>query len=73
MSVIETVDTLREVFESGEKGVFTVKPRVIFSIIETQNSEPIEMNLQIPSSGIGSITMLEASILISLLKTTNPS
>jgi predicted O-methyltransferase YrrM len=70
--VIETPQALRSHLDGLEVGVVTVKPRVFFSKVEHQFSGPAPMGLHVPSSGIGSITLLEAAILVSLLKLMKP-
>ncbi|MCD6059709.1 MAG: hypothetical protein K0S16_20 [Moraxellaceae bacterium] len=71
-SVIETPAALKACLEGLGRGIVTVKPRVFFNKIEHRFAGPAPMNLYIPSSGIGSITLLEAAILVSLLKLMQP-
>tara|TARA_B100000214_G_scaffold348956_1_gene301435 strand:+ start:833 stop:1648 length:816 start_codon:yes stop_codon:yes gene_type:complete len=70
--VIETAVELANALRSKTNGIFTIKPKVLFSKIEFAFPEPTDMKLQVPSSGIGSITLLEASALVSLLRLTSP-
>ena len=49
-----------------------IKPRVIFELAEKNLTSPAEMKLPIPSSLLGSVTMLEAAILTTLLKLFEP-
>ena len=72
MMTIQTINELKEKLNLNS-GVHIVKPRVIFNIIENEFQNPVDMKFPIPSSGIGSITMLEASILVSILKIIDPS
>lgn len=70
--IIESREVLAEFLNSQEPGVRTVKPRVVFRTVEEHLGIPITMSLKIPSSEIGSITMLEAAILCALLRLTLP-
>lgn len=70
--VIETPEALKAQLEGLDSGVMTVKPRVFFSKVEQAFRAPVPMDLYVPSSGIGSITLLEAAILVSLLKLMPP-
>lgn len=72
-AVIETSAALQRAAQTNDAGVMTVKPRVFFSKIEQQFNGPVPMDLFIPSSGIGSITLLEAAILVSTLKLLGPA
>jgi predicted O-methyltransferase YrrM len=53
-------------------GIISIRPKVILSFIEQQQQLPVDVKLQIPSSQIGSLTMLEAMMMISLMKIVNP-
>lgn len=66
--IIESREVLAEFLNSRESGVRRVKPRVVFRTVEEHLGIPITMSLKIPSSEIGSITMLEAAILCALLQ-----
>ncbi len=72
-SLITTRDQLAEQFATQEFGLIRVKPRVIFQAIEEVFHQPIPLQLQIPSSGLGSVTMLEAALLVSVLRLTKPT
>lgn len=71
-AVIETPQALKSLVQGLDAGVVTVKPRVFFGKVEHQFSGPAPMHLHVPSSGIGSITLLEAAILVSLAKLMAP-
>lgn len=73
LDVVETVEQLRTVFLANKKGIITIKPKVIFNTIEKRFCDPVSMNLSVPSSGIGSITLLEGAILIALIKLIDPA
>jgi hypothetical protein len=49
-----------------------IRPKVILQNVESIYKSPVEMKLPIPSSEIGSLTTLEASMLISTLKIFKP-
>jgi predicted O-methyltransferase YrrM len=53
--------------------VNSIRPKVILKLIEENFNEPVEMRLNVPSSEIGSLTTLEATMIISLLKLIKPS
>lgn len=69
---LESLDELRDVLIQAKTGVVCIKPRVIFQLVERNLKGPQTINLPIPSSRIGSITTLEASIICSLLKLRSP-
>lgn len=63
-----------ELFENSVAGrVLKIRPKAILKLIEKSYSKPVDMKLQIPSSEIGSLTTLEATMLISFIKIINPS
>jgi len=70
---IETLPEFIRILLSQDSGMVTIKPRVLFQIIEESNSTPPLYSTAIPSSKIGSITTLEASLLCSLLMICKPS
>lgn len=70
--LIESIESFAACAESNRHGLFRVKPRVLFASIEQAAELPVDMQLQVPSSGIGSITLLEASALVSALHLTQP-
>jgi hypothetical protein len=49
-----------------------IRPKVILKNVENLYKKPVEMKLYTPSSEIGSLTTLEASMLISILKIFKP-
>jgi predicted O-methyltransferase YrrM len=70
--IITTRAELCDVLRSQDSGVIRVKPRVIFQTVEETLGTPVALSLQIPSSGIGSITTLEAALLVSLVRLSRP-
>lgn len=58
--------------DSMDEGIIRIKPRVIFELAEVNLPAHTRMNLAIPSSLLGSVTMLEAAIMVSLLKLFEP-
>lgn len=69
---IETLNEFLEILSVQESGVVTIKPRVLFQIIEKLNSTPPIYSAAIPSSQIGSVTTLESSLLCSLMMICKP-
>lgn len=53
-------------------GVVAIKPKVLFLKIEAENAGPVPMKINVPSSGLGSVTLLEAAALISIVKLIQP-
>lgn len=70
---LENITQFKAALESGVPGIVPVKPRVFFEIVEQSFKVPLDLNLNIPSSGIGSITLLEGAILASLIRILNPA
>jgi hypothetical protein len=64
-----------ELFEhcrTHANGLVHIKPKVIFMKIEASDPAPVSMKINVPSSGIGSVTLLEAAALVSLVKLVRP-
>lgn len=53
-------------------GLVQIKPKVLFMKIEAADPAPVPMKINVPSSGLGSVTLLEAAALISLIKLIRP-
>ncbi|MET3711992.1 hypothetical protein ABIC65_002701 [Sphingomonas trueperi] len=58
--------------ETHRAGVVAIKPKVLFLKIEAENPGPVPMKINVPSSGLGSVTLLEAAALISIVKLIQP-
>jgi predicted O-methyltransferase YrrM len=71
-SPIVSIAELRQRITESQHGVHLIKPKLVFRQVEERFSQPVEMNLHIPSSDIGSLTMLEAAILTSLIRLSTP-
>ena len=71
-NILENLEELALVLQSNVKGVLTIKPRILFQLIEKNHKTPQVMKMPIPSSKIGSITTLEASLICSLLNLKDP-
>lgn len=58
----------------GERaaGLVHVKPKVVFMKIEANVPDPVGMKINVPSSGLGSVTLLEAAVLVCLVKLGQP-
>lgn len=69
---IESPAGLSERFATGAPGLVQIKPKVVFMKVEASDPAPVSMKINVPSSGIGSVTLLEASALVSLIKLTKP-
>jgi predicted O-methyltransferase YrrM len=69
---LESIESLKELLNRETNGVITIKPRVIFQIVEKNLPEMSGFSAPIPSSMIGSVTTLEASIICSLLLLNKP-
>jgi predicted O-methyltransferase YrrM len=69
---LETPRLLAERFESGQPGIVYIKPKILFLKTEALSVAPSSMNIYLPPSGIGSITLLEASALVALTKIIEP-
>lgn len=72
LPLIESIESFAACADGNRHGLYRVKPRVLFATIERASELPVDMQLQVPSSGIGSITLLEASALASVLYLTRP-
>jgi hypothetical protein len=53
-------------------GIYEIRPKVLLKSVEDIYNSPIDLSMYLPSSDIGSLTMLEATMIISLLKIYNP-
>lgn len=69
---IADLDALKSKIGESGSGIHLIKPKLIFKLVEDRFRHPVEMNLHIPSSGIGSLTMLEAAVLTSLIRLVAP-
>lgn len=69
---ITSTSQFEEEILNKSNGFNYLRPKVLFNHIEKNNNVPINMTLQIPSSNIGSLTMLEATILVTLIKIIQP-
>ena len=70
--LIETPAALSARFATGAPGLAAIKPKVVFMKIEASDPAPVSMKINVPSSDIGSVTLLEASALVSLIKLLKP-
>jgi len=71
-NLIETPAALFERISTGAPGLVQIKPKVVFMKIEASDPAPVSMKINVPSSDIGSVTLLEASALVSLVKLVKP-
>jgi predicted O-methyltransferase YrrM len=69
---IESIEELQNTLLHKKSGVITIKPRVVFQLIEKNYSVSPIIKIPTPSSMIGSVTTLEASLICSLLFLTKP-
>lgn len=63
---------LAQHFAAHSAGFALIKPKVVFMKIEAADPAPTPMKINVPSSDIGSVTLLEASALVSLIKLVRP-
>ena len=64
---LETLESLGQALQVGQSGVVTIKPKLIFELVEKSFTNIPTITLPVPSSKIGSVTTLEASLISSLL------
>lgn len=64
---LETLGSLESVLGTDRSGIITIKPKVIFELVEKCYQPIPTFTLPIPSSIIGSVTTLEASLISSLI------
>jgi len=72
LGLIESPAELFERFATHTSGLVQIKPKVVFMKIEASDPAPVSMKINVPSSDIGSVTLLEASALVSLIKLVRP-
>jgi hypothetical protein len=72
LSVISTPAELFAHCETRTTGLVHIKPKVVFMKIEASDPAPVSMKINVPSSDIGSVTLLEAAALVSLIKLVKP-
>lgn len=61
-----------ELLQGNAPGIYIAKSRVIFEKVEQQLSPCTPLNTYMPSSKIGSITLLEAAVMASLIRLLKP-
>ncbi len=71
-NLIESPAELFERFATQTPGLVQIKPKVVFIKIEASDPAPVSMKINVPSSDIGSVSLLEASALVSLVKLIKP-
>lgn len=71
-SAIADLGSLKKRIGENATGIHLIKPKLIFKLVEDRFRQPVEMNLHVPSSDIGSLTMLEAAVLTSLIRLLEP-
>jgi hypothetical protein len=72
---VEPINNPAELLEhcrTRANGLVYIKPKVLFMKIEASNPAPVSMKINVPSSGIGSVTLLEAAAIVSLIKLIKP-
>jgi predicted O-methyltransferase YrrM len=72
LSVMTTPKELFEDVATRTAGLVHIKPKVVFMKIEASDPSPVSMKINVPSSDIGSVTLLEAAALVSLVKLIKP-
>lgn len=69
---IESPEALADRFADGRAGVAYIKPRVLFLKTEALSESPTPLNLYLPPSRIGSISLLEAACMTALIRIIRP-
>jgi predicted O-methyltransferase YrrM len=69
---VTSLSSLEEVLLTDQSGRITIRPKVVFELVERSFSTIPTFTLPIPSSKIGSVTTLEASLISSLLYLSKP-
>jgi len=69
---IDTLASLEKILLTDRSGIVTIRPKVIFELVERSYASIPTFTLPIPSSSIGSVTTLEASLICSLLFLKHP-
>ena len=69
---INSADEFRQAVIENYRGIISVRPRVIFELVESKFDSIPLMHIPIPSSQIGSVTMLEAGLMCALLQLSKP-
>ena len=69
---LETLKSLEQTLRAKQSGIVTIKPKLIFELVERSFENIPSINLPVPSSQIGSVTTLEASLISSLLFLKSP-
>jgi hypothetical protein len=59
--------------DPNQFGLIKIRPKIILQRLENSFKRPVEMKMNIPSSEIGSLTTIEATMLICLIKLIKPS
>lgn len=73
---IEPIDNqaaLLERMTASQPGVILIKPRVLLEKLERGSVSPVPLALHMPPSGLGSVTMIEAAVLVALIRMLEPS
>ena len=69
---IETPEALADRFSDGRPGVVYIKPRVLFLKTEALYPAPVPLNLHLPPTAIGSISLLEAACMTAVARILRP-
>jgi len=69
---LESLESLELTLQAKQSGIVTIKPKLIFELVEKSFANIPIINLPVPSSQIGSVTTLEASLISSLLFLRSP-
>jgi predicted O-methyltransferase YrrM len=72
LSLMSSPAELSEHCATHMAGLIHIKPKVVFMKIEASDPAPVSMKINVPSSDIGSVTLLEAAALVSLVKLVKP-
>jgi predicted O-methyltransferase YrrM len=64
---------VNDLYKNHMSGIFTIKPRVLLGRVESESDTPVLLSMQMPSSDIGSISLLEGAMLVAISKLINPN
>jgi hypothetical protein len=72
-ALIDSQAALLERMTAPQPGVVLIKPRVLLEKLEHGSANPVPLALHMPPSGLGSVTMIEAAMLVALIRMLAPS
>jgi predicted O-methyltransferase YrrM len=64
---------LVDIVNNYDAGIYTIKPRIILKRVEAMYQAPVQLSMFMPSSDIGSITLLEGAMLAAIARLIHPN